>query len=109
VRARPEVETAKTVYLLQGEIGPGTRDGAIRMKAQGGGGPGPHTAALWLVYRVRSLDWPPEIVAEIGRRAIPEGVRRLREYVKRSGDLIEFRFKNSLAKAAKPHKRSLGT
>jgi hypothetical protein len=68
VRARPEVETAKTVYQLQGEIGPGTRDGAIRMKAQGGGGPAPHAATLWLVYRVRSLDWPPEIVAEIVRR-----------------------------------------
>ncbi len=68
VKARPEVDAAKTVYLLQGEIGREGRDGVVRIKAQGGGGPGPHAATLWLVYRVRSLDWPPEVVAEINRR-----------------------------------------
>jgi hypothetical protein len=67
VRARPEVSKAKTIYLLQGEIG---RDpsGDARLKAQGATEPGPHTQDLWLVYRVRSLGWPPEIYAAINRR-----------------------------------------
>jgi hypothetical protein len=67
VKARPEVDKARTIYLLQGEIGP-DRSGAIRLKAQGGGQPGPHMATLWLAYRVRSLDWSPDIVAAIVRR-----------------------------------------
>ena len=67
VKARPEIEKARIVYLLQGEIGP-DHAGAIHLKAQGGGEPGPHAATLWLAYRVRSLDWPPEIVATIVRR-----------------------------------------
>ncbi|BBU62446.1 hypothetical protein MSC49_23810 [Methylosinus sp. C49] len=67
VKRRAELATAKTIYLHSGEIGP-DRDGFIRMKAQGGVEPGPHKAALWLAYRVRSLDWPPEIVAQIRRR-----------------------------------------
>ncbi|WP_245424098.1 DUF3142 domain-containing protein [Methylovirgula sp. 4M-Z18] len=64
VRARPEVQQAKTVYLLQGEIG-ADRSGQVRMKAQGGGMPAAHTQDLWLSYRVRSLDWPPEMVAAL--------------------------------------------
>jgi hypothetical protein len=68
VRARPEIETARTVYLLQGEVGPERGDGAIRIKAQGGGGPAAHAAELWLAYRVRSLDWGPDIILAILRR-----------------------------------------
>ena len=68
VRARPELETAKTVYLLQGEIGADRAGGAVRLKAQGGAAPGPHAPALWLAYRVRSLDWGPEITAAIAHR-----------------------------------------
>lgn len=67
VKGRPELAEAKTIYLHSGEIGP-DRNGFVRMKAQGGAEPGPHRATLWLVYRVRSLDWPPEIVALIRRR-----------------------------------------
>jgi hypothetical protein len=67
VTHRPEVETARSVYLLQGEIGPND-DGAVRVKAQGGSQPGPHAPALWLVYRVRSLNWPPAVLASITRR-----------------------------------------
>ncbi|WP_284310570.1 DUF3142 domain-containing protein [Labrys miyagiensis] len=67
VKARPIVQQAKTVYLLQGEIGPDP-SGAVRLKAQGGSVPGPHVPALWLAYRVRSLDWTPEITAAIARK-----------------------------------------
>jgi Protein of unknown function (DUF3142) len=68
VRARPELDKAKTVYLLQGEIGAAGADRAVRLKAQGGAAPGPHAPALWLAYRVRSLDWGPEITAAIAHR-----------------------------------------
>jgi len=67
VKARPELEKAKTVYLLQGEIGP-DGFGTVRLKAQGGAEPGPHRPDLWLVFRTRSLDWTPEIVAAASRR-----------------------------------------
>jgi hypothetical protein len=67
VKARPELKRARTIYLLQGEIGP-EAGGAIRLKAQGAAQPGAHDATLWLAYRVRSLDWPPEILAAILRK-----------------------------------------
>lgn len=67
VKARPELDKAKTVYLLQGEIGP-DRFGSVRLRAQGGTEPGPHRPELWLVYRVRSLDWTPQILAAVTRR-----------------------------------------
>ena len=68
VKARPELDKAKTVYLLQGEVGADRANGAVRLKAQGGAAPGPHAPALWLAYRVRSLDWGPEIAAAIAHR-----------------------------------------
>jgi hypothetical protein len=67
VKARPDLEKARTIYLLQGEVGP-DRAGVVRLKAQGGAEPAPHAATLWLAYRVRSLDWPPDTVAAIVRR-----------------------------------------
>jgi hypothetical protein len=68
VRARPELDRAKTIYLLQGEIGADRAGDPVRLKAQGGAAPGPHAPALWLAYRVRSLNWGPEIVAAIAHR-----------------------------------------
>jgi hypothetical protein len=67
VKARPALAQAQSIYLLQGEIGP-DRAGSIRMIPQGGASPAAHGPALWLAYRVRSLDWPPEILASILRR-----------------------------------------
>ena len=64
---RPELAHAKTIYLLQGEIAPGPSGGAY-VKYQGGAQPGPHGPALWLVYRVRTLDWSPGILSSINRR-----------------------------------------
>ena len=84
VKARPELEKAKTLYLLQGEIGP-DRFGAIRLKAQGATEPGPHAPALWLVYRVRSLDWTPEILAAINRR-----LARWRDATRVAGVQLDF-------------------
>lgn len=84
VRARPELEKAKTLYLLQGEIGP-NRFGETRLKAQGGTEPGPHAPTLWLVYRVRSLDWTPEIFAAVNRR-----LARWRDATRVAGVQIDF-------------------
>jgi len=84
VKARPELEKARTLYLLQGEIGP-DRFGAIRLKAQGGTEPGPHQPTLWLVYRVRSLDWTEEIFAALNRR-----LARWREATRVAGVQIDF-------------------
>jgi hypothetical protein len=67
VKARPEVFRARALYLLQGEIGPDAQR-VVRLKAQGAAQPGAHEATLWLAYRVRSLDWPPEILGAILRK-----------------------------------------
>jgi hypothetical protein len=67
VRSRPGLDQAKTLYLLQGEIGEDA-SGAVRLRAQGATEPGPHHPRLWLVYRVRSLAWTPEVVASLRRR-----------------------------------------
>jgi hypothetical protein len=67
VKARPEIARARVLYLLQGEIGPNA-EGRVRLKAQGGAQPAPHTATLWLAYRVRSLDWPPDILDGVKRK-----------------------------------------
>jgi hypothetical protein len=67
VKAPAGIHKARTIYLLQGEVGPAA-DGSVRLKAQGGSTPGPHAPALWLSYRARSLDWGPGIIAAISRR-----------------------------------------
>ena len=84
VKARPELEKAKILYLLQGEIGP-DRFGEVRLKAQGATEPGPHQPNLWLVYRVRSLDWTPEIFASVSRR-----LGRWRDMTRTAGVQIDF-------------------
>ena len=67
VKPHPAVAPARTLYLLQGEIGPGP-DGTTVVKPHGAGQPGPHAQTLWLVYRVRSLDFSPEVMQSIARR-----------------------------------------
>ena len=67
VEARPELDAARVVYLLQGEIAP-DRAGRVRLSPRGGSDPGAHTPTLWLVYRARSLKWPPEVVDGVVRR-----------------------------------------
>ena len=67
VKPHPAVARARTLYLLQGEIGPAP-DGTTVVKPHGAGQPGPHRQELWLVYRVRSLDFTPEVTQAIARR-----------------------------------------
>lgn len=67
VRPHPAVATARTLYVLQGEIGPAP-DGGIRLRPQGASRPGPHAQELWLVYRVRSLAFTPEILRALIER-----------------------------------------
>jgi hypothetical protein len=67
VKSRPVLDQAKTIYLLQGEIGHG-QDGAVRVKAQGATEPGPHKPTIWLAYRVRALDWDQSIFVAINDR-----------------------------------------
>ena len=67
VKPHPAVATARTLYLLQGEIGPAP-DGTSIVKPHGAGQPGPHGQELWLVYRVRALDFTPEVTQAIARR-----------------------------------------
>ena len=67
VRPHAAVATAKTLYVLQGEIGP-SPDGTIRLRPQGASRPGPHRQELWLVYRVRSLAFTPEILRALIER-----------------------------------------
>lgn len=67
VKPHPAVATAKTLYLLQGEIGRGA-DGTTVVRPHGAGQPGPHAQELWIVYRVRSLDFTPDVVGAIVRR-----------------------------------------
>ena len=84
VKGRTELEKARVLYLLQGEIGP-DRFGQTRLRAQGATEPGPHQPTLWLVYRVRSLDWTPEIFAALNRR-----LARWREATRVAGVQIDF-------------------
>jgi hypothetical protein len=60
--ARPYLDRAATLYVLQGEIAAG-RDGVARLMRQGIAAlalPGPE---VYLVYRLRTLDWGSGIVA----------------------------------------------
>lgn len=69
VEARPFLERAETVYLLQGEIGADSfSGGAVVVAARSVASPGAHRAPLYLVYRVRSLDFTPQIYEVIRAR-----------------------------------------
>jgi hypothetical protein len=54
VKGRPELEKAKTIYLLLGEIG-ADRSGSVRLKAQGATEPGPHDV------EAKGLGFAPEV------------------------------------------------
>jgi hypothetical protein len=69
VEARSFLERAETIYLLQGEIGAdAVSGGAVVVAARSVASPGAHRAPLYLVYRVRSLDFTPQIYDVIRTR-----------------------------------------
>ena len=76
VRRRPEIDRAKTIYLLQGEVALKEPDDFVVVKPQGGVQPAPHPQDLWIVYRVRTLEWSSSVFASLIRkyenwRAVP--------------------------------------
>jgi hypothetical protein len=95
VPGRSFLAQAESVYLLQGEIGLAA-DGAPVVEARSLVSPGRHAAPLYLVYRVRSLDFTPEVFATLRTRLarwrreagevrgvqidFDSGTKRLKEY-----------------------------
>jgi hypothetical protein len=64
VRSQAVLSTARTLYVLQGQIEP------RGLVAQGRLSPGPLKPRLWLSYRVHTLDWGPQVLpAILGRMA----------------------------------------
>lgn len=62
VKPQPVLSTAKTVYLLQGEV----RDGPLsRMEQLRPDTPRVTHAKLWIVYRVETLNWGRDISTQI--------------------------------------------
>ncbi len=64
VRPQPVLDTADRVYLLEGEVEAGQPANIVSRRAAV-----PHvsTAEVWLVLRVETLDWPPEVVEQLRR------------------------------------------
>lgn len=62
VKPQPVLDRAKTIYILEGEI----RERAIpRIERLRGGTPRIKHADLWLVYRVETIQWEPNILSQI--------------------------------------------
>jgi hypothetical protein len=62
VKPQPVLETAKTIYILEGEIRKGPKPAVQRLR---GGTPRVDHADVWLVYRVETIEWGPNITAQI--------------------------------------------
>lgn len=62
VKPQPVLDSAKTIYILEGEIlgSPSPRIDRLR-----GGTPRVKHADVWLVYRVETIQWGPDIVRQI--------------------------------------------
>ena len=70
VAPQPVLARAKTVYLLAGQIAPphhgrGVIAGPARLAAQGVAAPHVRHGEVWIVYRAHTLDWTPQIYAQI--------------------------------------------
>ncbi|MEQ1538771.1 MAG: DUF3142 domain-containing protein [Sphingorhabdus sp.] len=63
VKPQPVLETAKTMYILEGEIRAAARPRVDRLR---GGTPRVKHADVWLVYRVETINWGPDITRQIG-------------------------------------------
>lgn len=62
VKPQPVLDRAKTIYILEGEIRGRDRPILHRLR---GGTPRVKHADVWLVYRVETIKWGPEIVAQM--------------------------------------------
>jgi Protein of unknown function (DUF3142) len=62
VKPQPVLETAKTIYILEGEI---RRRDVPRVERLRGGTPRVKHADVWLVYRVETIQWGPEVTRQI--------------------------------------------
>ena len=62
VKPQPVLDSAQTIYILEGEIraGPNPRINRLR-----GGTPRVKHADVWLVYRVETIEWGPDIARQI--------------------------------------------
>ncbi len=70
VAPQPVLTKAKSLYILQGQVGfsPDDPTAMGHLIAQGGGTPRLRTGAVWIVYRAHTLNWPPEVYDQILRQ-----------------------------------------
>lgn len=59
VEPQPVLDRARTIYILEGEIKDAARSRLAPLRP---GTPQVDHAEIWLVYRVETLDWAPEVV-----------------------------------------------
>jgi hypothetical protein len=62
VKPQPVLKMAKTIYILEGEIRQSPEPVLYRLR---GGTPRVKHAYVWLVYRVETIQWGPEVTAQI--------------------------------------------
>ena len=62
VKPQPVLDTAKTIYILEGEIRASPSPRVDRLR---GGTPRVKHADVWLVYRVETIKWGPDIARQI--------------------------------------------
>ena len=67
VAPQPALARARTIYILQGQVGFAPRDPAAQghLIAQGGTMPRLRRGEVWMVYRAHTLNWPPQVYAQI--------------------------------------------
>lgn len=70
VTPQPVLARAKSLYILQGQVGFSPEDTTAlgHLIAQGGATPRERTAAVWIVYRAHTLNWPPDVYDQILRQ-----------------------------------------
>ena len=62
VKPQPVLDSAKTIYILEGEIRAGPNPRIHRLR---GGTPRVAHADVWLVYRVETLDWGVDAIGQV--------------------------------------------
>jgi hypothetical protein len=67
VAPQPVLAQARSLYILNGQVGFSPRDPKAlgRLIAQGGTTPRLHKGEVWMVYRVHTLNWRPEVYTQI--------------------------------------------